>query len=121
MTEATSLHKTFSTLLESRLKQFQDREPNLVVCTDCYTIIFNSLVEVIEESKAPISNEGMNYLAQQYYDAVLINNRYELDPNIFTQRAKVENIATKELALLVMMLKGTDFVYPLIEEIKRRS
>jgi hypothetical protein len=63
----------------------------------------------------------MNYLAQQYYDSIKINNKHELDPNIFTQRAKLENIKTKEVALLAVMMRGTDFIIPLVQEIKRRG
>jgi len=63
----------------------------------------------------------MNYLAQQYYDGILINNTHELDPNIFSERARLDNITTKEIALMAMMLNGTDFAVPLIMEVKKRS
>ena len=63
----------------------------------------------------------MNYLSQQYYDGVLINGHQELDPDIFTQRAKLDGISTEELTLLAVMLNGTDFAVPLIEEVKKRQ
>jgi hypothetical protein len=52
---------------------------------------------------------------------VQVNGGQELDPYIFTHRAKVTEINTKELALLATMLHGTDFSFPIIEEIKKRS
>jgi hypothetical protein len=52
---------------------------------------------------------------------MLINGTQELDPNIFTQRAKLENIETRELALMALTLNGTDFTIPIIQEVKRRS
>ena len=108
-------------LLGEKLKKFSDKKLDLVVCVDIYQTIFDSLVEVFETSNTGLTNEAMNYLAQQYYDGVLINGREELDPNIFTQRATMANIETKELALLAVMLNGTDFAIPVIQEIKRRG
>jgi hypothetical protein len=90
-------------------------------CIRIYTVIFNALQEVMSKSKVEFSNESLNYLSQQFYDGILINGTQELDPNIFTQRAKLENIQTGELVLMSMMLKGTDFVIPIIQEVKHRS
>lgn len=116
-------HRTISRLLESRLKPLIDegRDLNLVTCVEFYKTIFDTLVEVIQAAQLPITNEGMNFLAQQYYDGVQVNGGQELDPDIFTQRARVENIETKELALLAVMLSGTDFALPILAEIKKRS
>ena len=117
------LHEAVSKLLSQRLKKFSEEKKSLnsSTCTEIYTEIFNSLEEIITESKVPLGNESVNYIAQQYYDAILINGNQELDPNIFTQRAKLENIQTKEIALLAVMFKGTDFSLPLLAEIKKRS
>lgn len=116
-------HQTITKLLDAKLRPVvtEQRELNLVTCVEIYTMIFDALVEVITEASVEITNEGMNYLAQTYYDAVLINGNQELDPHIFTKRARVEDIATKELALLAVMLNGTDFALPIREEIKKRS
>lgn len=120
-------HEVISTLLQEKLKPLlpqadgTKKDLNLLTCVEIYTTIFDTLVEVISESQVKIDNEAMNYLAQQYYDGVLINGTQELDPEIFTQRAQVENIPTQELALLAVMLKGTDFAVPLILEIKKRQ
>ena len=142
MSETTKLkpqqfHKAISQLLAEKLKPFEPQpgEPkkdlNLVACVEIYTEIFNTMVEVVteanlgsgpdDESGARITNEGMNYLAQSYYDGILINGHQELDPEIFTQRAKVENISTEELTLLAVMLSGTDFALEVLEELKKRT
>jgi len=116
-------NEAISRLLEVKLKPFvtEQRDLNLLTCTEIYTTIFDVLAEVVTQSKAPVSNEALNYLAQQYYDGILINSSQELDPNIFTQRAKLENIETRELALLAVMLWGTDFAKPILAQIKQRS
>lgn len=121
MSKVSQFNEVITRLLGERLKEYHTKKLDLVVCVDIYQAIFGTLVEVFEAAGTGLSNESMNYLAQQYYDAVLINGREELDPNIFTQRAKMENIETKELALLAVMLNGTDFAIPLIQEVKRRS
>lgn len=119
--KVSKFNDVITRLLGEKLKTYHDKKLDLVVCVEVYQTIFNTLVEVFEQSGAGMSNEAMNYLAQQYYDGVLVNGTQELDPNIFTQRAKLENIETKELALLAVMLNGTDFALPIIHEVKRRS
>jgi hypothetical protein len=119
--KVSKFHEAFSTLLADRLTYFNDKTLDLVVCVEIFQVIFNTLVDVTATSPVQLTNEAMNYLAQQYYDGILINGRQELNPNIFTQRAKLENIETKELALLAVMLNGTEFAIPLIQEVKKRS
>ena len=120
------LNDAITSLLVQKLQKYQDGNTslNLVTCTQIYQDIFDTLVETLTEAKIELTNESMNYLAQQYYDAVSIKsngNMYELDPNIFNQRAKLENIATRELTLIAVMMNGSDFAVPLIHEVKRRS
>ncbi len=119
--KVSQFNDVITKLLSEKLKQFGDKKLDQVVCVEIYQAIFNTLVEVFETAGTGLTNEAMNYLAQQYYDGVVINDREELDPNIFTQRAKMELIETKELALLAVMINGTDFAIPLIQEIKRRG
>jgi hypothetical protein len=71
--------------------------------------------------KALIDNEAANYIAQAYYDGILIQGKHVLDPTIFDKRAKLENIPTKELVVMAVMLESTDFKLPIVEEIKKRS
>jgi gamma-glutamyl-gamma-aminobutyrate hydrolase PuuD len=125
-TAKLELHKSIAKLLDVRLNKFLDessqhRALNALTCQQIFEVTFNSLVEVMTAAKVNLSNEAMNYIAQQYYDGMLINGTQELDPNIFTQRAKLENIETRELALMALTLNGTDFTIPIIQEVKRRS
>lgn len=98
---------------------------NLVTCVEVYSTIFDSLVEVLSEAAKDgeqlITNEGMNYLAQQFYDGVRVNGTQELDPDIFTQRAGLGLIETKELVAIAAVLAGSDFALPVLEEIRKRS
>jgi len=119
-------HQVFSQLLGQKLKRFEPKgdeklDLNLVTCVEIYTEIFNTCVEVITGAEMEVTNEGMNYLAQCYYDGILINGIQELDPDIFTQRAKVENMDTEELTLLAVLLSGTDFALDVLQEIKKRQ
>lgn len=119
--KVSKFNEVITKLLSERLKSYHDKALNLPICVEIYQTIFDSLVEIFETAGTGLSNEAMNYLSQQYYDAVAVNGHEELNPNIFTQRSKLENIETKELALLAVMLSGTDFTIPIIQEIKRRS
>ena len=125
-TNPKQFHETIAELLGAKLKPLitgdnEKRDLNLLACVEIYTTIFDTLVECITEAQVKIDNEAMNYLAQQYYDGILVNGTQELDPEIFTTRAKLENIPTQELALLAVMLKGTDFALPIIEAIQKRQ
>lgn len=79
------------------------------------------MVEIVQTSGLKLTNEACNYITQQYYEGIVINNDQRLDPEIFTQKAKLENIETKELTFMSMLLEETDFLYPIIQEIKKRS
>lgn len=121
MNKISKFNEIITKLLSDKLVEFSNKSLNLATCYEIYKSIFDTLAEVFETSNVQISNESMNYLSQQYYDSILINENQELDPNIFTQRAKLENIETKELALLAVMLNGTDFSIPILLEVKRRN
>ena len=114
-------HSAISKLLVAKLTPFKEKNLDLVTCIEIYTTIFDTLVEVCTNAEIPLTNESMNYLAQQYYEAVSINDTQELDPGIFSQLARLDEIDTKELALLAVMLNGTDFTLPILAEIKKRS
>ena len=116
-----NIHKSVSKLLSSKLTKHTSEKLNSTTCIAIYQDIFETFVDVFQESQVKISNEGLNMVAQMYYDAVTINGNQELDPNIFTQRASVKNVETKELSLLATMFTGTPFCVPFIQEIKQRS
>lgn len=121
MTTQRTVHDAIEPILMERLITFIKEKPTSDVCLRIYNEIFITLTDIFQRANLKLTNEAANYFAQQYYDAIMINGGQPLDPNIFTQRAKLENIQTKELALMVMMMRGTDFSLPIIAEIKKRS
>jgi hypothetical protein len=124
MSEKQNFNDSVMKLLETKLKVFiEDNSASLnkETCVKIYVVVFDALVELFQKSNVTLTNEAMNYVAQMYYDSISINKGQELDPNIFDQRAKLENIDTKELAFLATMYRGTDYVYPFVLEIKKRS
>lgn len=120
-----TFHETFSTLLESNLeltrKTHDLSKINTYSCLKIYETIFNTLTNILQEAGVKISNDAANYVAQQYYDGTLINARYELDPEIFTKRAKLEEISTPDLIKVAAILRGTDFLAPVVLAIKNRN
>lgn len=121
MMQGEAMHDSISKLLTDRLSKRKGEKLTSHVCSEIYQDIFFSLSEIIKESSVPLCNESVNFIAQMYYDAVTINGGQELDPNIFTQRANLKNIDTKEIALMAMMFNKTPFAIPFISEVKRRS
>ena len=118
------LHETISKILVDRLERNKGKNLNRETCTSIYQDIFYSISEILKESNTPLGNESANFLSQMYYDCVSIqttSGTLELDPNIFEKRAKLENIPTKEIALMATMMRGTPLVAPFVSEIKRRS
>jgi hypothetical protein len=119
-----TFHDTISPLLELKLKRFSDGKQTKLdraTCLEIYNEVFNVFVGVITPTNIPLTNESMNYIAQQYYDGILINGRQELDPEIFTERASLDKIPTPELKLVAMMLRGTDFLIPVVKALKGRG
>jgi len=114
-------HDSITKLLTERLGRRKGQKLDKQACIEIYSDIFFTLSEVVKQSNSPLCNESVNLLSQMYYDSITINSNEELDPNIFTQRAKLENIETKELALMAVMMNGTPFAVPLIAEVKLRS
>jgi len=118
--EENKLNVIITKLLVERLEVYKGRSLDKQICTEIYQTLFNSLADIFSKSKAPLSNESVNFIAQCYYNAVEINNRQILDPNIFSQKASLSNVPTKELALLALMLKFTDFAPVVFTELKKR-
>jgi len=116
-----NIHESVSRLLNKKLEKYKNEKLNSSTCTAIYQDIFESFVDLFQESKVNISNEAMNLVCQMYYDAVAINGTQELDPNIFSQRASIKMIETKELAMMASMFSNTPFASPFIFEIKKRS
>ena len=119
------IHDSLSQLIVKRLEKHNGSRLNKETSTTIYRDLFDCILEVFQESKVAISNEGVNLVSQMYYDAITIRDSngtsQELDPNIFDKRAKIENMETKELAMLATMFNGTAFGDVFIHAVKRRS
>jgi hypothetical protein len=107
-------------LMIRNLTKFYDKHIDKILCYEVYQTVFETAVDVFQQSNITLTNEAMNFLAQMFYDFVDINGK-QLDPDIFTQRASLANIETKELAFLATMFEGTDISLIFISEIRRRS
>lgn len=123
MSKHGNFYEAISKLLLKNLEQYKSKSLSKETCLSIYNTIFETIQNVVEsaELQSSVSNESLNWLAQALYDSVSINGTQETDPNIFTQRAKLDNIPTKELAFLAMLLRDTPFVGPVVATIKRRS
>jgi hypothetical protein len=118
----SKLHEAISGLIVDRLRLgFKDKSLNHTTCVEIYQMVFDTVVEVIQGAQLKLTNEFVNYVAQQYYDSVTINGGQELDPSIFSQRAKLEEIDTTELRFLGVFFRGTDHIVPIIHELRKRS
>lgn len=117
----SSVHESITNLLTERLQRRIDQKFDKTVCMEIYGDIFFTLTEIVKQAGTPLNNESVNLLAQMYYDSVTINGNQELDPTIFSQRAKLENIPTEQLALMATMMNGTLFGDIFISAVKRRA
>lgn len=122
MTEKQTFNDVFIKLLNERFRVFidNDRKLDKSTCSEIYQVIFNCLVDVLKQSSVQLKNETVNWIAQSYYSSLKINGGHELNPNIFTQKAKLEEIESRELALVAMLLQGTDFSAEVIHFLKTK-
>lgn len=116
-----NIHESINMLLTSKLEKYRSKKLDASICIQIYQDIFETFVDVFQESKVSIGNEAMNMICQMYYDSITINGNQELDPNIFSQRASAKNVETKDLALMGSLFSNTPFAIPFIAEVKRRS
>jgi hypothetical protein len=117
----SKVEELITKLLNERLQKRIDQKLTTSTCSEIYQDIFFTISEIVKEARTPLSNESVNLLAQMFYDSVKINGGQELDPNIFTQRAKIENVPTNELALLATMMNGTPYGDIFVSAVKRRG
>ena len=119
-----SAYESLTKLINDRLQRKLNGKLDRAACMEIYGDIFFSITEVFKESNAPLDNESANLLSQLYYDCVTVQTSsgpMGLDPNIFDKRASMDNISTKELALLATLMSGSPLALPFISEVKRRS
>jgi hypothetical protein len=62
----------------------------------------------------------MNYVSQQFYLDVRVNDNVRLDPNIFTKLAKVTELSDFDLRVAASLFQGTHFFKPVYDELKKR-
>ena len=117
----SEVHETISKLLTDRLQRRLDQKLDRSTCMEIYGDIFYTITEIVKQARTPLDNEAVNLLSQMYYDSVTVNGKEDLDPSIFTQRANIENVPTKELALMATMMSGTPIGDIFISAVKRRS
>lgn len=115
---------SFSTLMDemiqNRLQLFVDRKVDRQTMMEIYATIFNTVSDVFASSNVNLSNEAVNLAAQVYYDDLDINGRNEVDSEIFTRRAKPENVPNHELVVLTMLWKDHPNGQVFLRELKRR-
>lgn len=118
-----SLADSLNSIIEERVKLLftEHLKVDDSTASRVYQAIFNVFEEVLGNAKLKITNEAMNYVAQMYYDTIEYAPGQGFNPNIFTQRAKLENIPTSDILILVTVLKGSIFAVPLFHEFKRRQ
>lgn len=122
-----TIEKLLNTKLQNALADKVTNVNDLDVsrCTEIYHMIFSTLVEIFSnpnlKTNVSLTNEAMNYLAQQFYSEIRINDSIELNPNIFTEKAKLENIDTKELVFLLSIMQDSLCYVDIIKQIKKRS
>jgi hypothetical protein len=116
-----NIKESIEKLLLPKLQKYKSGNLNTATCTAIYQEVFETFVDLFEGANVKVSNEAMNLVCQLHYDAITINGNQELDPNIFSQKASVKNVETKELAMLASLFSNTPFATPFILEIKKRS
>jgi hypothetical protein len=118
-----NVNEAVTKLLVERLKKKADGAHSLdkTTCLEIYQDIFFTIAEIIKTAEIPLSNESVNLLSQMYYDSVVVNGNQELDPNIFDKRASLDNIPTKDVAMLAVVTEGSPFFPIFMGTIKRRQ
>ena len=114
-------HDSIINVLNEKLKSKLNKNLNKETCLLIYQDIFFTLSDIFREAGTPLDNEAVNLMSQMYYDSITVNGNQELDPNIFSQRAKFELVPTKQLALMAKMFNNTPFAQIIISAIKKRT
>ena len=111
--------------LNLSMQQFMGKSLNDDTCLLVYRDLFENVstiaTQLNERAKVKLSNESVNYIAQQYYDCVTVNGRQILNPNIFSQRASLDNIPTDEMLVILAFVNGSEFAGDVTKKIRSRS
>jgi hypothetical protein len=121
MTTERSFSKMMEMMLNERLTVFKGKTLNRGTLMELYTTIFNLVSDIFVQSKVQLSNEAVNLVAQLYYEDININHRQGVDEQIYTQRAKFENIPNHELVIMTKLWKDHPYGQLFVQVLKKRS
>lgn len=121
--DITRFHDAIATTVEAGLKStFLNSPLTRETCLRLYEFIFNTVGDVFTTAGMRLSNDFINYVAQEFYSAIEINGReQQLDRNIFTRRVQLGDVKTIELHMLAVLFRGTDGFFEIYQEIRKRS
>jgi hypothetical protein len=122
--ETQKFNKSVFDLLNERLKKYVKESLSRDVYISIYGDIFLSLQEIVlnvPQLAKIISHDGMNFLAQAYYDMILLNGHQPLDPNIFSKRIYASDLSTQELHVLMPLFAETPIAQEIYVTLKKRS
>lgn len=121
MTTERTFSKMMEEMLNERLKIFKGKTLNRQTLMELYTTIFNLSSDIFIQSKVELSNEAVNMIAQLYYEDININHRQGVDEQIYTQKAKFENIPNHELVIMTKLWKDHPYGQVFVGALKKRS
>lgn len=120
LTERTFSHM-MEDMLNERLTIFKGKQLNRATLMELYATIFNLTSDIFIQSRVELSNEAVNMIAQLYYEDININHKQGVDEQIYTQRAKFENIPNHELVIMTKLWKDHPYGQLFVDQLKRRS
>lgn len=121
--QLTELHDSIQKMVKSTLETYKNKGFNKENCIQIYASlfkVFEELVTSIPELSKYITNDGLNFVCQSYYDMIQINDQF-LIPDIFDKEVTIKDLSTPELIRCLMLLTNTPFQSMIIQEIKHRN
>lgn len=116
-----SFSKMMEEMLNERLRIFKGKSFNKATLMELYTTIFNLCSDIFIQSKVELSNEAVNMVAQLYYEDININNKQGVDEQIYTQKAKFENIPNFELIIMTKLWQDHPYGQLFVTALKGRQ
>jgi hypothetical protein len=117
------LASTLKKMMQAKIQKYLNKKINKSTCLQIYNDIFLCIQEIVlmvPDLNNVITEKGINYIAQSYYDMIEINKGVNLNPNIFTKRVTVHDLPTKELSFCGILLMGTPLVSEVVNTVKSR-
>lgn len=117
---AAEFQSSILTIINDRLQVLLKRDINSALFLEAYQIIFGAVSEVMQTANAGVSNDFVNFVSQHIYDCISIGGDQRMDPNIFTQRARIEDLSTGEILLAIPLMLSDVAAADLIRAVKGR-